>query len=67
MKNPNDLKVMFAPGCFDAFEGTQEELNSLIEEITKVFTSGKFLEEMTEVEFDDPIMESLEISNRKLH
>ena len=66
MKN-NDLKVVFAPGCFDTFEGTQEELNSFMEEITKIITSGKFLEEMTELETDDSMMESLEMNNRKLH
>ena len=24
-----DLKIQFAPGCFDSFEGTQEELDKL--------------------------------------
>jgi hypothetical protein len=36
---PNDcktLKVEFAPGCFDDFEGSQEELDELIAEITKM-------------------------------
>ena len=27
-----EIKVMFAPGCFDDFEGSQEELDSLINE-----------------------------------
>ena len=30
-------KISFAPGCFDNFEGTQEELDEVINEITKVF------------------------------
>lgn len=29
------MKVKFATGCFDNFEGTQEELDKLISEITK--------------------------------
>lgn len=31
-------KIEFAPGCFDNFEGTQEELDELMAEITKMFT-----------------------------
>lgn len=36
-----DLKIEFAPGCFDSFEGTQEELDGLIEEIKRMFASGE--------------------------
>ena len=32
------LKVEFAPGCFDNFEGSQEELDEFIKEITTMFT-----------------------------
>ncbi len=31
------LKVQFAPGCFDDFEGTQEELDLLMAEIHSMF------------------------------
>lgn len=31
------LKVVFAPGCFDSFEGTQEELDALAAEIQSMF------------------------------
>jgi len=34
MSEKKPIKIEFAPGCFDAFEGTQEELDSLIKEIT---------------------------------
>lgn len=37
-------KVEFAPGCFDNFEGTQEELQDLIAEIHRQVESGEFLE-----------------------
>ena len=30
-------KIEFAPGCFDDFEGTQEELETLMSEIQLVF------------------------------
>jgi hypothetical protein len=39
------LKVEFAPGCFDNFEGTQEELQALIAQIHQAAASGKILEE----------------------
>lgn len=35
-----DLKIEFAPGCFDSFEGTQEELDELIATIHEMFRSG---------------------------
>jgi hypothetical protein len=38
-----ELKVEFAPGCFDNFEGTQEELQTLIAEIHQVAASGEIL------------------------
>jgi hypothetical protein len=28
-------KIVFAPGCFDDFVGTQEELNELIADLTE--------------------------------
>ena len=37
--NNKPLKIEFAPGCFDNFEGTQEELDELIKEIQEMFTS----------------------------
>lgn len=40
-----ELKIEFAPGCFDNFEGTQEELDELVAEIQKMF-EGKSREEI---------------------
>lgn len=37
-------KIIFAPGCFDDFTRTQEELDSLIAEITKMAEDGTLLE-----------------------
>ena len=39
MSEDKKLKVEFAPGCFDAFDGTQEELDEMIAEITKMAQS----------------------------
>lgn len=32
------IKIEFAPGAFDHFEGTQEELNELMQELQTMFT-----------------------------
>lgn len=52
-ENPKGLKVVFAPGCFDQFEGTQEELDEMIAQITAMAESGELLEQSTVVNLDD--------------
>ena len=59
MTKDKEMKIEFAPGCFDHFEGTQEELDEMILEIQKMF-EGKTAEELeemarplTEEDFDD--------------
>lgn len=50
------LKVEFAPGCFDQFDGTQEELDELIAEITRMVESGEAegnSRELTEEDWDE--------------
>ena len=37
-------KLEFAPGCFDDWEGTQEELDAFMEELTEMFQSDDFIE-----------------------
>ena len=73
MTDPKKLKITFAPGCFDNFEGTQEELDALIKEIEESIQTGEFLNESAELSEDDweelpdevkmQIMESLEHFN----
>ena len=46
-KKPKEIKIEFAPGCFDAFEGTQEELDALQTEIMEMF-AGMTPEEIEE-------------------
>jgi len=33
------FEVVFAPGCFDHFDGTQEELDALMAEIQETFAN----------------------------
>lgn len=48
-----ELKIEFAPGCFDNFEGTQEELDALIANIKNMLVSGEILENSRELSEDD--------------
>lgn len=40
-----DIKIQFAPGAFDNFDGTQEELDAMVEDIMQMF-EGKSPEEL---------------------
>ena len=56
MSNKKELKVEFAPGAFDQFDGTQEELDELMAEIHCMVASGEISEnsqELTEEDFDE--------------
>lgn len=49
-----EFKVVFAPGCFDTFEGAQEELDELIADIRQQFQSGELFEKAVPLdELDD--------------
>jgi hypothetical protein len=65
-----EVTLSFEPGCFDDFEGTQEDLEEFLEELTKQIASGEFFEnadtfDVDELEIQDIICEANE--NRKLH
>lgn len=76
------VRIEFAPGAFDQFEGTQEELDEMIAEIHRIFESGEFKEMSQPLDIDelmetDPEMaekiiqslveEEINEDNRKLH
>jgi len=46
------MELEFAPGCFDEFEGTQEELDQLVAEIQRMFNSGEFAQQSQPVTED---------------
>lgn len=52
-KLPNGMKLVFAPGCFDNFEGTQEELDQLVKDIEQGFNDGTFFDKATELTLGD--------------
>jgi hypothetical protein len=57
--------IEFAPGCFDSFEGTQEELDEMIAEITKAFENGE-LENSSPVDIDALMEEDPEMAEQLL-
>jgi hypothetical protein len=67
-KLPSGMKLVFAPGCFDNFEGSQEELDSLVKEIEQAFENGDLqdgsniveIEELTETLSEDEIKNLME-------
>jgi len=76
------VRIEFAPGAFDQFEGTQEDLDEMIAEIQRIFESGEFKEmsqplnidelmetdpEMAEKIIQSLVEEEINEDNRKLH
>ena len=73
------MKIEFAPGCFDQFDGSQEELDQLISKIMEMANSGELtanavpLEDMLDELSDDEVRDIFEQlpeefqSTRNLH
>jgi uncharacterized protein YqgV (UPF0045/DUF77 family) len=59
--DPKDLKIEFAPGCFDNFEGSQEELDQLVNQIKEMFASGEAQQMARPLDLDDLDEEDWEI------
>ena len=53
MSEDKKIKIIFQPGCFDEFEGTQEELDAMMEEIQRMADTGELFEEAHELTLDD--------------
>lgn len=56
-----EIEVVFAPGCFDQFDGTQEELDALIAEITQMANSGELFENSQAVDLDNMDEEDMKL------
>ena len=50
LKDHKELKVVFVPGCFDSFEGTQEELDELMAEIGQMIQSGEIFDKAVPID-----------------
>ena len=62
-----EFKVQFAPGCFDNFEGTQEELDAFIAEITRMFKTGEVQQLARPLDLDDLDEDDIEILEKLSH
>jgi hypothetical protein len=60
------LKIEFAPGCFDSFDGTQEELDELVAEIQRMAETGELFENSNPLDIDEMIDEEPEVAERIL-
>lgn len=61
------IKVVFEPGCFDSFEGTQEELDYLVEEIKRLAETGELLKQATPASDGDDFDGTIDIRPPTLH
>lgn len=48
--NKKPVKIIFAPGSFDNFEGTQEELDDLVAEINRLVDTGEIFDEAHKID-----------------
>ena len=59
------LEIVFAPGAFDNFEGTQEELDELVAGLKQMMEDGTLFENSTEVSPEEAKMVWQRLSNIK--
>jgi len=59
-----ELKVVFAEGCFDNFDGTPDELAEMIAEIHRMAADGTIMDNATPLD-DDQIEELNEAKSRR--
>lgn len=73
--NDKPMKIVFAPGCFDDLDMTQEELDEFMKMIEDKVADGSLFEESRQLDLNDPedaeLLERLdekmfENANRKL-
>jgi len=57
------LTLKFAPGAFDDFDGTQEELDQLVKTIQEAVDSGEILQMSQEVDLDELATEDPELAD----
>lgn len=53
MDNDSKVEIVFAPGCFDNFEGTQEELDQFVAELNRLVETGELMELARPIDFDE--------------
>lgn len=46
-------KIIFAPGCFDNFDGTEEELAAMLADIHQMVEDGTLMENATRLTLEE--------------
>lgn len=59
------IKVQFAPGAFDEFDGSQEELDELMKQIQEMIADGSLFEKSKSVDIDE-LLESDDPDDQRL-
>jgi hypothetical protein len=70
MTNSQKSKVEFAPGAFDDFDGTQEELDALQKELIEMFsnlTPEELAEQSRPVDFEELMEEDPVLAEKLLN
>jgi len=60
MTKKNPVKIEFAPGAFDQFDGTQQELDEFIAELHRMAESGELEEHSQSLDDDEAWLELTE-------
>ena len=60
MTKKKPVKIEFAPGAFDQFEGTQEELDEFIAELHRMAESGELEEQSVSIDDEEAWLELTE-------
>jgi hypothetical protein len=58
------LKVVFAEGCFDNFDGTEEELAAMLADIHQMAADGTLMDNATPIDLEDE--EFIELMQKKV-
>ena len=59
------IKVVIAPGAFDNFEGSQEELDEMMQQIHAMIADGSLFEKSRAVDIDE-LLESEDPEDREM-
>jgi len=60
MTKKKQIKIEFAPGAFDQFDGTQQELDEFIAELHRMAESGELEEHSQSLDDDESWLELTE-------
>ncbi len=63
MDQNKKIQVIFEPGCFDDFEGTQEELDEFVAEIQRMAESGELFGASEAVDIDELAKQDPELAD----